>query len=94
LGVPEPVCAVGEFDWNVWRSFKPAQLRPEFEQLVHEIVTHRQRQKFVQNDPLVMPTHHPGCKFKYLTRLGSSGSDPIHDSIVEMQEGKVQLRNE
>lgn len=75
-------------------SFKPVHFWSGSEQFADEIVTHAQGQKFVEHNPLIMPTHHTSSAIEHLVWFRSAFPDPIQDLIMKMQEREVKLRDE
>src|ERR1700678_84985 len=52
------------------------------------------RQKFMKNDPLIVPTQQPGCFLEHAIVYHSGESRFIHERVVGFEHGEMQLRHQ
>src|SRR5579872_2270326 len=93
LAMPEAVGGIGELNRNEWPIIKAIESQSVVQKLLYQSFANTQWQKFMHNNPLIMPAHQA---LRFAKNIGGSHTLPsqvIYNAIVEFEKSQVQLRD-
>src|SRR5579859_6262803 len=92
--MPIAIGSVGKLYRNSSATIVIIEFQASRQEIIHQRLAHQQREKFIDDNPLIMPAYQTLGLSKDLCRRHSLAPQHIHYGVVKVQKGQMQLRDD